>query len=182
MVPAQHRGRTDDDEDVLPARQPSARQIQKRRSLSLRRGRNCRRRTTSSCWRSHKFSATNAAPRPPTGRDSPCPHHGNIGPSCHLLAQRSLAVIFRQPEQDHPQFCALQAWAQVVCDRLTHLLWLRTGGLLLGGIRIPQQKILVCLAQERAIRPLLLFHDNIDVNLTCGLEDKQEMEVAASGQ
>jgi hypothetical protein len=26
MVPAQHRGRTDDDEDVLPAREPSARQ------------------------------------------------------------------------------------------------------------------------------------------------------------
>jgi hypothetical protein len=84
--------------------------IQKRRSLSLRRGRNCRRRSTSSCCRRQKFSATNAALDLQQQAAIAHAHHGNVGSSGHLLAQRSLAVIFRQPEQDCPQFCAVQVY------------------------------------------------------------------------
>ena len=47
--------------------------IQKRRSLSLSRGRNCRRRRTSSCCRGHKLSANQRRPRPTTDPDSPSP-------------------------------------------------------------------------------------------------------------
>jgi hypothetical protein len=82
--------------------------IQKRRSLSLSRGRNWRRRSTSNCCRRHKFSATNDALDLQQVAIAH-PHHGNIGPSGHHLAKRRLAVIFRQAEQDCRQFCALQA-------------------------------------------------------------------------
>jgi hypothetical protein len=51
-------------------------------------------------------------------------HHGNIGPSGDLFAQRRLPVIFRQPEQDCPQFCALQ-----------HADWVRCRSRILSGAR-----------------------------------------------
>jgi hypothetical protein len=41
MVPAQHRGRTDDDEDVLPAREPTARQDPKTSISVAECGNNC---------------------------------------------------------------------------------------------------------------------------------------------
>jgi hypothetical protein len=77
--------------------------IQKRRSLSLRRGRNCRRRSTRSCCRRHKFSAANVALDLQQAEIANT-HHGNIGPSGHLLAHRRLAVTFRHQNKTAHNF------------------------------------------------------------------------------